>query len=283
MNTEFPTLDTLSRYGMRSAYVLLMLCARSGTDFERLHGLVPKQCQVPRNVLIALKKERTRILRGSLQPRSEYLTRDRHSPSDTFILREFEEVRNKQAGLRGYYSDLLSAHSNRVELASETANKSNLFSVRFPESCTLSWERDYLRCELKQLRVTIGIKMIQCINLICLCPTHKLEAEASYLPICVHWCLELSIGVTEDILDCERVLTFLKLPRFDHACANRFGRRTLYYQFDYSDHAEALLLPYPKEESLGMKLIRIDEAKLQEILAFLTKQGIELTPQTPEQ
>jgi len=271
----------LDRFGMRSAYVMLMLAARSGTDFERLHGLVPNNCQVPLQTLIGLKKERERLLRENGRVGSKKSSPNRTSPSDTVVLREFDLARgrreSKPATLTPYYNELLARHAKRTPVEAISPDEHFDRGVYFPKERILPWEKDLLRCVLKGLPARLSLIFRRDCNLVCLCPEHQSETDERYLPICIHSLMQVEICFPEEVLDCDHTLKLLGLSMADHTRSGGFGYRTLCYQFDISDPRQTIAFPEPSETFLGRQIVCIDEAKLQELLAFLAKQGIELT------
>lgn len=110
----YPTLDLLKEHGLRSAYVLLMLGARSTSHFEKLHNeVVDLSCRLPHNLLMALCKERQRMLGiAETKPRKSGSrgTVIEHRPSDEDLAKEFVQACG-QANLGQYYWSLLSDHS----------------------------------------------------------------------------------------------------------------------------------------------------------------------------
>lgn len=103
-------LDLLQLYGLRQAYLILLLAARSGTHLQRLHdeGIDPT-CRMPRHLLIDLKKDRERMFGSARRP---------NAMSDEAILAEFESAARRggiHANLDAFYWERLTSERRGFE------------------------------------------------------------------------------------------------------------------------------------------------------------------------
>lgn len=97
----FPLLDTLEHHGLRQAYLILMFGARSWNRFQNLHdNAIPETCRLPREYLIALKKE-TGVFRTK---------QSCAGISDELLLDEFEKARRGHT-LHAFYCSIIVALS----------------------------------------------------------------------------------------------------------------------------------------------------------------------------
>lgn len=137
MEESFPVLEFLDSYDLRTAYVILMLGARSGSHFQRLcEEVVPPNCRLSRSQVINLKHERERLLStGNHEEQTE--SRCHHfRPSDDVLLREFNRARSYRVGrdkasLTRYFTSLLCARSENHDPSHRVPVGWDIFSPEY--------------------------------------------------------------------------------------------------------------------------------------------------------
>ncbi len=264
MNSEYPTLDLLDRYELRSAFVLLMLGARSGAHFQKLHDeVIPLECRFPRNLFIALKHERERMLStGEAVRRSGSFVR----PSDEVLLWEFNRARRnphefKSTTLRKYFESLLYEHSKRTNLQDGNIWNRGIL-VHWSDG---EWDTG-VNGTINGVPVTAAI-------------TFHLSGETVSPPSDIVVPEGFTCRVTRDKLK-RRVLfhissdqinylktqALLELPPWDYVNISK-GNCNICYEFEQTDPVE---LPEPNEQDN----CEIDVTKFDELLAQSTALGL---------
>lgn len=270
--SAFPTLDLLGQHGLRLAYLILMLGARSGGHLQRLHDeVIPLDCRLPRSLFIQLKHERKRMLETGGEEQDKFF---RVSPSDEVLLQEFNRARRdphefKPATFRKYYEDLLRAHSKNTNLPAGDLGNHGLL-VRWNDG---DWD-DWANGKLANIPISFSITIV--LQSMEVDPPEGvlLPAEVSGTFSRTTKAVFLYVHIDKSEINHLGTEALLTLPPWD--CINIEDRSScLIYQLPYPD---AIELGEPNEHGA----IWIDEPTLAEFLAFLAEHGlpIELTART---
>jgi hypothetical protein len=264
MNSEFPMLDLLDKYGLRSAYLIMMLGARSTTHFQHLHDeVIPLECRLPRNLFIALKKERERMLdTGDQHGYRDHLIR----PSKDVLLREFNRARyiHRMGGpvsFRHYFVDLLKNHwSGKVLFLGDIWNHDAVL-----EGDHGSWY-NWVSCKLNGVPCTVSISFH--LSKVEANPPEGIVLPKGYVVTKSRLTFQIFICFASSQINYLGVQTLLELPEWNQVDSTEESL-TIHYQFELPEQFE---LSIPNT----IKVIEITEAKLGELIALVRSLGIPL-------
>lgn len=268
--SAFPTLDLLEVYGLRSAFMLLIFAARSGSEFQKLHDeVIPGNCRLPRSRFIDLKHERTRFLGNEEQ----VVVMDQRlvpRPSHEVILREFNAARTdpmsrhrqgSRPTLLGYYESLLRHHSEKGLLLPGGLSK---HEARFHRSSP-GLPTEWLACTLSNVPGGLSIAIVKNIEE---APADcEVSVPTGFTAVRVRTVMHARVKIVEADIDLESTERLLEQPPCTHLNTSS-GVWYLYYELGLPTTFKG---PEPSNQ-----LIEVDERSADDLLAHLVAHGIDI-------
>lgn len=266
---DFPTLDMLRRYGLDSAYIILVLGAKSATHLQDLcENVVPIDCRLPRSLVIALKKERERLL-GHGGPT--------YGASDEFLLEAFEDARRTDSGgyfnLLEYFGQQLDPHSRKtyyvqgdagtygvlIENEGEDLHSRERFRAHF--NCTVNGVPAGISFEVRIKRIEV-----------------KSGEDGLILPqglmaFKTEWWIMTHLDISCENINRDTVASLLTLPRWDGL--NKHGGQgnwTIVYQSKLSNE----LVPLGRTTEAGRPFTKmvITSSRLTQLVDYIRNHDV---------